>query len=131
MEETARHDPVHAAAGPQHRRGGRPGPRLRIEDFVGGGQCVLQPEALTPADEVDPAVDGRAGEVVARGGQLRQHLPGVARRIVDGEVAFARRASAGDVNPAIVHHGRPGMGRRRLCCEEFASSPPRQMAPRT
>src|SRR5687767_15632591 len=39
------------------------------------------------------------------------------RRIVDGEVALARRASTGDIDLAVVHHGHSGApcgGHRRL-----------------
>ena len=65
MEATARHDPVHAAARAQHGGCGRPTPRLWVEDFVRRRHEGRQSVALTPSDEVDAAVDRRAGKVVA------------------------------------------------------------------
>jgi hypothetical protein len=74
-----------------------------------GGQSV----PLTPSDEVDAAVDRRARKVVALCGENAQHLPAVGPRVVDGEVASARRASTRDVDLAIVRNSDAGTASRR------------------
>src|SRR5688572_16454907 len=65
VEATPGHDAVHAAAGAQHGGCRRPTPRLRVVDFVHRRHEGRQSVALTPSDEVDAAVDGRASKVVA------------------------------------------------------------------
>src|SRR5687768_13395436 len=65
VEATPGHDAVHAAARAQHGGRGRPTSRLWVVDFVHRRHEGRQSVALTPSDEVDAAVDRRAGKVVA------------------------------------------------------------------
>src|SRR5919112_2503691 len=105
VEATSGHDPVHAAAGAQHGGCGRPSLRLWVEDFVRWRHEGRQSGALTPSDDVDAAVDSRACNVVALGGQVRQHLPAISRRVVDGEVVSLRRAATGDGDFSVLYNG--------------------------
>src|SRR5688500_3194669 len=112
VEATTGHDPVHAAAGAQHWGCRGPGARLWVEDLMRGRHLGRQSMAETPANDMDAAIDRRARKVVALRGQVRQHLPGIGRRVVDGEVVSARRTSTGDVDFSVEHDGYPGAARR-------------------
>src|SRR5688572_20325909 len=65
VEATQGRHPIDAAAAAQHWGCGRPGPRLRVEDFVRRRLEGRQTVAETPADDVNAAVDRRTGNVIA------------------------------------------------------------------
>ena len=101
-------DAVDAAARPQHGRGHGPGAGARVVDLVRRGLVALETAAEAAAEDVDAPADEFGGDVVALAGQVGQGLPGVAPRVVDGEVVAARRPPAGDVDAALVHHRGAG-----------------------
>jgi hypothetical protein len=72
---------------------------------------------------VDAAVDRRAGDVIALAGQIRQHLPPIGRRVVDGEVVAARHASPGDVDLAACATATPPL--RAVGIGAFSTHVPR------
>ena len=115
VEAAASHHAVHSAASPQHGGCGRPGPGPGVEDFVRRRHLRRQAVAEAPADDVDAAIDGGAGQVIALARQVREDFPAVRRRIVGREVVAARRAPAGHVDLAVEHDGdaRAARGRHR------------------
>ena len=112
VEAAPGHHPVDPATAAEHGGRGRQGPRLWIVDFVRRRLEGRQSVGESPADDVDAAVDRRAGDVVALARQIRQHLPLIGRHVVGGEVVSARHASSGDVDLAGVRDGHPPAARR-------------------